>query len=54
MNLAIDKDSNDQNLIDINRLSAILLPSDDIAEDLKQQANELILKEEQEWKLKMQ
>ena len=42
------------NLIDIEKLSQIMMPSDDIIEDLTQQANEKIKREEAEAKMKRQ
>ena len=47
IDLAKDPDSN---LIDIEKLSQIMMPSDDIIEDLTQQANEKIKREEAEAK----
>lgn len=41
----------DSNLINIETLSQIMMPSDDIIEDLTQQANEAIKKQEAEAKL---
>ena len=49
IDLAKDPDSN---LIDIEKLSQIMMPSDDIIEDLTQQANEKIKREEAEAKMK--
>ena len=49
IDLARDPDSN---LIDIEKLSQIMMPSDDIIEDLTQQANEKIKREEAEAKMK--
>ena len=51
IDLAKDPDSN---LIDIEKLSQIMMPSDDIIEDLTQQANEKIKREEAEAKMKRQ
>ena len=48
IDLAKDPSSN---LIDIEKLSQIMMPSDDIIEDLTQQANEKIKREEAEAKM---
>ena len=50
LDIAIDKDSSRPNEVDIELLSKILVPSDDIIDDLNNKANEVIKAEEAEAK----
>ena len=52
LGLAADKDSERPEEVDIERLSWIMVPSDDIIEDLTQQANAAIKEAELEAKAK--
>ena len=52
LDLAADPSSKNRDLINIEKLSKLMMPSDDIIEELTQQANEKIKKAEAEAKLR--